>query len=61
MDFRRPNEQLVAELRHALRRAGNGEGVALRLDPRDTSFLGVLEEVPEAEVIDCVKSCPMHY
>jgi hypothetical protein len=31
------------------------------MDRRDTSFLGVTDEVPDEEVITAIRSVPCHY
>ncbi len=60
MDFRPLNEAERRQLITALR--GNAEqGRALLMDQRDTSFLGMQEEVPDEEVINAIKSVPCHY
>ncbi|OAI51321.1 hypothetical protein AYO44_00485 [Planctomycetaceae bacterium SCGC AG-212-F19] len=60
MDFRPLNDverrQLIASLR------GNAENNrAILLDRRDTSFVGTVDEVPDEEVINAIKSVPCHY
>jgi hypothetical protein len=60
MDFRPLNDverrQLISSLR------GNADGNrAILMDRRDTSFLGTVEEVPDEEVINAIKSVPCHY
>jgi hypothetical protein len=60
MDFRPLAEAERRQLLTALR--GNADrGVALLIDPRDTSFAGTAEDVPEDRVIAAVKSVPVHY
>ncbi len=60
MDFRPLNDLERRQLVNALR--GNAESDrAILLNRRDTSFLGVAEEVPEEEVINAIKSVPCHY
>jgi hypothetical protein len=60
MDFRpmaeEERQQLIAALRGNARR-----GLAILTDPRDTSFAGTTDEVPDEEVIRCIKSVPCHY
>ena len=60
MDFRPMAEverqQLIAALREKGRR-----GLAILTDSRDTSFAGTTDEVPDEEVIRCIKSVPCHY
>jgi hypothetical protein len=60
MDFRPLSPTEHASLAEALRRNA-GDGAALLMDRRDTSFLGTSEEVPDAEVISAIKSVPCHY
>jgi len=60
MDFRPLNDverrQLISSLR------GNADNNrAILMDRRDTSFLGSIDEVPEEEVINAIKSVPCHY
>jgi hypothetical protein len=60
MDFRPLNDverrQLISSLR------GNADGNrAILMDRRDTSFLGTIDEVPDEEVINAIKSVPCHY
>lgn len=60
MDFRPLNDTERRSLITALR--GNAEGdVAILMDRRDTSYLGVSEEVTDDEVINAIKSVPCHY
>lgn len=60
MDFRPLNDTERRQLIGALR--GNAEsGTALLMDRRDTSFLGISDEVPDDEVINAIKSVPCHY
>ena len=60
MDFRPLNETERRQLITALR--GNADrGTALLMDRKDTSFVGVTEEVPDEEVINAIKSVPCHY
>lgn len=60
MDFRPLNDTERRNLISSLR--GNSEGgVALLMDRRDTSFLGTIDEVPDEEVINAIKSVPCHY
>jgi len=41
---------------------GNAESnLAILMDRRDTSFVGVADEVPDEEVITAIKSVPCHY
>jgi hypothetical protein len=49
-------QQLIAALREKGRR-----GLAILTDSRDTSFAGTTDEVPDEEVIRCIKSVPCHY
>ena len=60
MDFRPLNDverrQLISSLR------GNADSNrAILMDRRDTSFLGTIDEVPDEEVINAIKSVPCHY
>lgn len=60
MDFRPmadvERRQLIAALR------GNAEqDLAILMNRRDTTFAGTSEEVPDEEVIQCIKSVPCHY
>jgi hypothetical protein len=60
MEFRplAPEErrQLIAALR------GNAEeDRAILLAPHDTTFAGTADEVPDEEVIFCIRSVPCHY
>jgi hypothetical protein len=60
MDFR----PLTAEERKNLVTAlkGNAEGgKAILMDRKDTSFVGVQDEVTDEEVICAIKSVPCHY
>ncbi|MCI0702390.1 MAG: hypothetical protein L0241_15010 [Planctomycetia bacterium] len=60
MDFRPLAEAERRTLLTALR--GHADrGVALLLDPKDTSFAGTAEEVPDEQVVAAVKSVPCHY
>ena len=60
MDFRPLNDVERKQLISALR--GNAErGDVLLMDRRDTSFAGIAEDVPEDEVINAIKSVPVHY
>jgi len=60
MDFRPATTQERERLAAALRRNA-GDGAALLLDRRDTSFVGTTEEVADHEVITAIKSVPCHY
>jgi len=60
MDFRPLNDverrQLISSLR------GNADSNrAILMDRRDTSFVGTVDEVPDEEVINAIKSVPCHY
>jgi hypothetical protein len=60
MDFRPLNETERRQLLTALR--GNADrGLALLMDRKDTSFAGAVDEVPDEEVINAIKSVPCHY
>lgn len=60
MDFRPLAELERRTLITALRNNAD-RGVALLMDRLDTGFAGTAEDVPEAEVINAVKSVPSHY
>ncbi len=60
MDFRPLNTDERQRLIDALR--GNAEtGRAILMNQRDTSFVGVVDEVTDEEVISAIKSVPCHY
>jgi len=60
MDFRPLNTLERQQLITALR--GNADqNRVLLMDRRDTSFVGLAEEVPDEEVINAIKSVPCHY
>ena len=60
MDFRPLSDTERRQLINALR--GNAESDrAILMDRRDTSFAGVVDEVPDEEVISAIKSVPCHY
>lgn len=60
MDFRPLAEAERRQLLTALR--GHADrGVALLLDPKDTSFAGTADDVPDEQVVAAVKSVPVHY
>jgi len=60
MDFRPLNDVERRQLINSLR--GNADGNrAILMDRRDTSFLGTVDEVPDEEVINAIKSVPCHY
>jgi len=60
MDFRPLAEVERRQLCAALR--GNiDRDLAIHMGRRDTSFVGITDEVPDEEVIDCIKSIPCHY
>jgi len=60
MDFRPLNDSERRQLIGALRANAENDSVIL-LDPQDTTFVGVIDEVPEDEVISAIKSVPCHY
>jgi len=60
MDFRPLAEAERRNLITALR-GHSDRGVALLIDPKDTTFTGVAEEIPDEQVIAAVKSVPCHY
>jgi hypothetical protein len=60
MDFRPLTDverrQLIAALR------GNADQErAILMDRRDTSFVGTADDIPDEEVISCIRSVPCHY
>jgi hypothetical protein len=60
MDFRPLAESERKNLVKALR--GNADdNFAILMNKKDTSFEGISEEVPDEEVINCIKSVPCHY
>ncbi len=60
MDFRPLAQAERRELIAALR--GNADrDLAILMDPRDTSFVGTAEDIPEEEVIRAIQSVPCHY
>ena len=60
MDFRPLNDSERRQLVQALR--GNAEqGKAILMDPRDTTFQGTADKVPDTEVIHAIQSIPCHY
>jgi hypothetical protein len=60
MDFRPVNVEERQRLIDALR--GNAEdSLAILMDRRDTSFIGVSEEISDEEVISAIQSVPCHY
>jgi hypothetical protein len=60
MDFRVLERTEREQLREALRRNAD-LGCAILTDPKDTSFRGTAEEVPDEEVISAIRSVPYHY
>jgi hypothetical protein len=60
MDFRPLNEVERATLIKSLR--GNAEhNRPILMDRQNTGFLGSMDEVPDEEVINAIKSVPCHY
>ncbi len=59
MDFRPLEETRRRELLTALR--GNADGATILIDRRDTSFAGTSEDIPDEEVIHCIRAIPCHY
>lgn len=59
MDFRLMNDVERRSLINSLR--GNVERNRAMFMGRDTSFIDPADEIPDAEVIDAVKSVPCHY
>jgi hypothetical protein len=60
MDYRRMLDTERQQLRAALRANADG-GQAILLDRRDTSFVGLADDVPDEEVISAIQSVPTHY
>jgi hypothetical protein len=60
MDFRPLSDTERQKLIDALR--GNAQSnLTILMNQRDTSFVGVTEEVTDEEVISAIKSVPCHY
>lgn len=60
MDYRPLLQRERNELLAALR--GNAEdGRTLLMDPRDTSFVGICDDITDDEVITAIRSVPCHY
>ena len=60
MDFRPLNDSERRQLISALR--DNAEsGSVILMDREDTTFVGVIDDVPDDEVISAIKSVPCHY
>jgi hypothetical protein len=60
MDYRPLAEMERRRLLAALR--GNADrDLAILTDPRDTSFVGTAEDIPDEEVINAICSVPCHY
>ncbi len=60
MEFRPLNDEERGNLLVALK--GNAEkGKAILMNRKDTSFVGVQDEVTDEEVICAIKSVPVHY
>ena len=60
MDFRPLAEMERRRLIAALRGNTDEESTIL-MDRRDTSFVGTADDVPDEEVISCIRSVPCHY
>jgi len=60
MDHRVLDRRTFNNLWAALRTNG-AEAGAIIMDRRNTSFVGVTDEVTDAEVINAIKSVPCHY
>jgi hypothetical protein len=60
VDFRPLNDSERRQLVGALRGNAESDRVIL-LDRNDTTFVGVVDEVPDDEVIFAIKSVPCHY
>jgi hypothetical protein len=60
MDFRRLLDTERQQLRVALR-ANADVGQVILMDRRDTSFIGLADDVPDEEVISAIQSVPTHY
>ncbi len=65
MTFQPLSESKRKELAQALKANGAHEngGVALLMDPKDTTFKGTapVDEIPDEEVIAAIRSVPCHY
>ena len=60
IDFRKATPEETKRLAEALR--GNAESnLAILMDHRDTSFVGISDEVGDDEVINAIASVPCHY
>jgi hypothetical protein len=60
MDFRPLTDTERQKMIDALR--GNAQSnLTILMNQRDTSFVGVTEEVTDEEVISAIKSVPCHY
>ena len=60
MDFRPLADAEKRQLITALRKNAD-QDLAILTSRRDTSFVGTADEVPDEEVISCIKSVPCHY
>jgi hypothetical protein len=60
MDFRPLADTERKQLLAALRGNAEHDSVIL-MDPRDTSFAGMAEEITDEEVIGAIQSVPCHY
>jgi hypothetical protein len=60
MDFRPLADAEKRQLITALRNNAD-QDLAILTSRRDTSFVGTADEVPDEEVISCIKSVPCHY
>jgi hypothetical protein len=60
MDFRPLHETERTQLLTAIR--GNADaGRAILMDRKDTSFVGIADDVTDEEVISAIQSVPCHY
>jgi len=60
MDFKPLDPEQRKSLYEALM-SNTEKDTAILMNPRDTSFLGVADEVNDDEVISAIKSIPCHY
>ncbi len=60
MDFRPLAKTVRGQLLAALRDNADRD-LAILMDRRDTSFVGTADEIPDEEVVHCIKSISCHY
>jgi hypothetical protein len=60
MDYRPLSTLERQNLIDALRKNAEN-GFALQMNRKDTTFIGSTEEIPDEEVISCIRSVPCHY